>query len=76
MPICLLRAAIDEQTGQRGLGKEFIQTGNYREYRLCDEAKDFVVATSFDELPADLMDPELKQAICPDASNDKPLKPR
>jgi hypothetical protein len=65
LAISLVRAAIDEQTGRKGLGKKLIETGNYREYRLCDEAKDFVTDRSFEELPDDLIDPKLKRALCP-----------
>jgi len=72
--LSLLRAAIDEQTGRQGLGRKLIQTGNYREYRLCDEAKDFVTDPSFEELPADLIDPELKRALCSGKTSGRSLK--
>jgi hypothetical protein len=74
--ICLLRAAIDKQTGQQGFGKELIQTGSYHEYRLCDEAKDFRSDPTFDELPPGLIDPELKQALCVAKPIDAPSKPQ
>lgn len=74
--ICLLRAAIDKQTGQEGLGNELIQTGNYQEYRLCDEAKDFQCDPTLDELPKGVIDPELKDALCVAKPIDAPSKPR
>lgn len=74
LAISLLRAAIDEQTGHKGLGNKLIQTGNYREYRLCDEAKDFVTDASFRELPPDLIDPELKDALCSGKTSGRSLK--
>ena len=74
--ISLLRAAIDKQTGQQGLGNELIQTGNYHEYRLCDEAKDFRTDPTFDELPPGLIDPELKHALCVAKPIDAPSMPR
>jgi len=72
--ISLLRKAIDEQTGCKGLGEKLIQTGNYREYRLCDEAEDFVTDATFEELPPDLIEPELKGAVCSDKSRETSLK--
>ncbi|GEM_PF-5331622 len=45
--VSLLRGAIDVQTGQEDLGHELIQTGNYRDYRLCQEAAGFVTEPSF-----------------------------
>jgi hypothetical protein len=62
--VSLLRGAIDVQTAQEDLGHELIQTGNYRDYRLCEEAAGFVTEPSFVELPADFIDPELKRGLC------------
>jgi hypothetical protein len=73
--ISLLRAAINEQTGREGLGGQLIQTGNYRDYRLCEEAKDFVTEPSFAELPADLIDPELKEGVRSEYRIGTPSKP-
>jgi hypothetical protein len=63
MAIQRLRCVLDSATGQQGLGARMIVTGSKSHYRLALDPGYISLDSTFDELPDNLLTPELVKGL-------------